>query len=168
MKIGVLDFVNGERKGDQEKQQPSVQGKEPQTNSTSVRCQGYGSGIKPGSSRLKQHPDRFTWWNKLIIQFFSHEDTSPNQFWFPSHTELYKLSCTEILGTSSYSLYELTSSFHIFHLSHLSGTLFSTFLLRFRVVTSAEVAASKTSSGMLTAFLLLHKEKKIYSWFGAM
>lgn len=50
MKIGVLDFVNGERRGDQEKQQPSVQGKEPQTNSTSVRCQGYGSGIKPGIS----------------------------------------------------------------------------------------------------------------------
>lgn len=49
MKIGVLDFVNGERRGDQEKQ-PSVQGKEPQTNSTSVRCQGYGSGIKPGIS----------------------------------------------------------------------------------------------------------------------
>ena len=50
MKIGVLYFVNGERRGDQEKQQPSVQGKEPQTNSTSVRCQGYGSGIKPGIS----------------------------------------------------------------------------------------------------------------------
>ena len=50
MKIGVLDFVNGERRGDQEKQQPFVQGKEPQTNSTSIRCQGYGSGIKPGIS----------------------------------------------------------------------------------------------------------------------
>lgn len=121
MKIGVLDFVNGERRGDQEKQQPSVQGKEPQTNSTSVRCQGYGSGIKPGiiplyhsgSSRLKQHPDRFTWWNKLIIQFFSHEDTSPYQFWFPSHTELYKLSCTEILGTSSYSSSTVYMNWHL-------------------------------------------------------
>lgn len=111
MKIGVLDFVNGERRGDQEKQQPSVQGKEPQTNSTSVRCQGYGSGIKPGTS----------------------------------------MSLLAAGGTCH------------FHLSHLSGTLFSTFLLRFRVVTSAEVAASKTSSGMLTAFLLLHKKKKIYS-----
>lgn len=84
----------------------------------------------------------------------------------PISSDFYKLSCTEILGSSSYSsstsLYVLTSSFHIFHLSHLSGTLFSTFLLRFRVVTSAEVAASKTSSGMLTAFLLLHKEKKKY------
>lgn len=170
-----------------------------------------------GSSRLKQHPDRFTGgmsckhpfscgirdhplpWSYCKILFliclganslsrgrlrkfvksveqknsvflpWGHKPQSVLISWphWALQTELHR-NFGHFKLQFFYSLYELTSSFHIFHLSHLSGTLFSTFLLRFRVVTSAEVAASKTSSGMLTAFLLLHKEKKIYSWFGAM
>ena len=41
-------------------------------------------------------------------------------------------------------------------LSHLPGTSFSVFLLRLTVFTSADIAASQTSSAMLLAFLLLN------------
>ena len=41
-------------------------------------------------------------------------------------------------------------------LSHLAGTSVSVFLLRLTVFTSADIAASQTSSGMLLAFLLLN------------
>ena len=43
------------------------------------------------------------------------------------------------------------------HLSHLAGTSFSVFLLRLTVFTSADIAASQTSSAMLLAFLLLNQ-----------